>query len=271
MLSTFRPPAPPLRRYISMLWLVDGYVATHRRERALPTGHIGLVINLGDDRWSVYAPDDLERATRLSGSLVGGPGDRYTILDPREQRSSMGAQFTATGAAALLGLPAHELASQDVGLADLWGDRAQALRERLIDLPSPEARLDALEAALLQRIRRSKVIDIAIVHAARRFDSEPGVTVRAVAREIGVSDQRLIRQFRAAVGLAPKRYARVRRFQSAMQRIGAGQPVDWPQLAVDCGFYDQAHLINEFRAFAGATPTEVMHGDPERINHVVIA
>ena len=270
MLSTFRPPLPPLRRYISMLWLVDGYVAAHTRERALPNGHIGLVINLGDDRWSVYAQDDLTRATRLSGSLVGGATDRYAILDPREQGASMGAQFTATGAAALLGLPAHELTDRDVGLADLWGDRAQALRERLINLPSPEARLDELEAALLQRAQRGRVIDIAVVHAARRLDVETGVTVRAVAREIGVSEQRLIRQFRDAVGLTPKRYARVRRFQSAMQRIGAGLSIDWPQLAVDCGFYDQAHLINEFRAFAGATPTEVARGDPERMSHFVI-
>ena len=271
MLSLFRPPSPPLRPYVSMLWLLERYVATHTRERALPTGHIGLVINLADDRWSLYAPGDLTRAERLSGSLVGGATDRYTILDPREQAASMGAQFTATGAAALLGLPASELTDRDVGLADLWGDRAQQLRERWIDLPTPEARLDALEAALLQRLRSAKVIDIAVAHATRRFDSEPGVTVRAVARELGVSDQRLIRRFRETVGLTPKRYARVRRFQSVVQHVGAGRAIDWPQLAADCGFYDQAHLINEFRAFAGVTPVEFARGDPDRINHVVIA
>lgn len=270
MLSLFRPPLPPLRRHVALLWLVQDYVATHVRERALPTGCASLIINLRDDRWSVYTPDDLVRAKRLSASLVGGARDRHLILDPREQRASMGAEFTPAGAAALLGVPASELANVDAGLADLWGDRADALRERLLNLDSPHARLATLEAALLDRLRRAKPIDPLIENAAQRLDAEPGSTVRRIARDAGVSDQRFIRRFREDVGLAPKRYARVRRFQAAVRRIGAGLPVDWSRVAADCGFYDQPHLIREFRDFAGVTPTEFARGDPDRINHVII-
>ena len=86
------------------------------------------------------------------------------------------------------------------------------------------------------------------------FGRRPLVTsVTAVTDAVGLSPKRFIERFKFEVGMTPKRYCRVLRFQRAIARAHEGHRVDWVQLALDCGFSDQAHLIHEFRAFSGVS------------------
>jgi transcriptional regulator GlxA family with amidase domain len=99
----------------------------------------------------------------------------------------------------------------------------------------------------------------------------PDVRVRDVARRVGLSQRRFIQVFAAEVGLTPKLYARVKRFQRARALVRGTAPPDWAQLAVECGYFDQAHLIRDFRAFAGLTPEEYLRHRSEYVlhNHVL--
>jgi len=81
--------------------------------------------------------------------------------------------------------------------------------------------------------------------------------------DTGLSHTRFIQLFRENVGLTPKLFYRVRRFRTLPDRIGKGMPVNWAELAVDCGYFDQAHLIRDFRAFAGITPLEYSRAMPD--------
>ena len=95
--------------------------------------------------------------------------------------------------------------------------------------------------------------------------------VRDVARRVGLSQRRFIRVFAAEVGLTPKLYGRVRRFQRALALVRGVPAPDWAQLAVECGYFDQSHLIRDFRAFAGLTPEEYLRHRSEQVlhNHVL--
>ena len=83
-----------------------------------------------------------------------------------------------------------------------------------------------------------------------------------------MSAKRFIERFKAQVGVSPKRYCRIRRFQQAVARAHRGRPVDWAQVALDCGYYDQSHFIHEFRAFSGLTPTAYQASRTPFQNHV---
>ena len=111
----------------------------------------------------------------------------------------------------------------------------------------------------------------AVGFALREFQGAAGVrTVADVSGKIGLSSRRFIQVFTDEVGLTPKLFCRVRRFQEAVQRIGTGQCVNRASVALDCGYFDQAHFIHDFRAFSGLNPSAYAAQRTEHLNHVPI-
>ena len=105
----------------------------------------------------------------------------------------------------------------------------------------------------------------------RGFDCAPGMaTVREMAKQTGWSERRFSQVFREAVGLSPKTWCRVQRFQRAVQQLHAGGDVRWAELALDCGFYDQSHFANEFRAFSGIDATTYSARRTRWANHIAV-
>jgi transcriptional regulator GlxA family with amidase domain len=168
-------------------------------------------------------------------------------------------------------MPSAELHGVQVSLNDVWGGFAAELRERLMAAQEAEARFDLLEAALLQRLDGPPARHPAVAFALRELHGAPGRTIGEVRDQTGVSERRFIELFHRQVGLAPKLYARVRRFQTALRRIRTGSPVDWADIALACGYFDQAHLIHDFRAIAGLRPSEYAALRTEHLNHVPIS
>jgi AraC-like DNA-binding protein len=83
-----------------------------------------------------------------------------------------------------------------------------------------------------------------------------------------LSPKRFIEKFKAAVGVTPKHYCRILRFQQTLAQAENGRRVDWTHIALDCGYFDQAHFIHDFRSFAGITPTGYQAGQTQFRNHV---
>jgi AraC-like DNA-binding protein len=166
-------------------------------------------------------------------------------------------------------VPAHETSDADIPLDTLWGRRRTAiLRERLLEGEGIDAKLGVLEAALLE-MWTPPGLHPAVSFALAMFDRAPTTTkIAAVSDTIGLSAKRFIERFKIEVGLTPKRYCRIRRFQRAVALVNRGCQIDWPQVALDCGYFDQAHFINDFRSFAGLTPTGYLSARTSFQNHV---
>jgi AraC-like DNA-binding protein len=125
-----------------------------------------------------------------------------------------------------------------------------------------------MEDALLE-MWRPPGLHPAVAYALDAFARRSHATsVKAVTDVIGLSAKRFIERFKNEVGLTPKRYCRILRFQQAVRRAHRCPHVDWSQVAVDCGYFDQAHFIHDFRAFAGLTPTAYLAARTEFQNHV---
>ncbi|MFF7733245.1 helix-turn-helix domain-containing protein [Streptomyces sp. NPDC007984] len=264
---TTRPTAPGLGAAIGAMGWVRGRYA-HSAELALPTGGAQLLVNLDEDALSSTPLKGARR--RTGGAALHGPYSEPAVIDPAQQRAVLWVAFRPGGVRPFLDAPVSEVRDRLVGLDDLWGTDGAVLRERLIEAMAaggPRAGLRALETALTDRARRPTEPDPAVRLAAALLDR--GTPVGEVTDRLGWTERRLARGCTEHLGLPPKRYARVRRFQRLLGQVNAGHgPPDWAFLAAHCGYHDQAHLIHEFRAFAGMTPTAYAPRSPRERNHV---
>jgi len=273
MLFLERVPAAPLDGFIRVLWYAQAREVAHRRERVLPTGCVQVILNLERD----FLLDCPEGASdlRMPPALVVGARSAYEIIDSSDMADLIGIVFAPGGFAPFAADAVDLFSNRTVGLEDAWGAMARGLRDRLRELPNPRQRLRCLESFLVERFAprltrhgpwRSPEIDFA-VHA---FGSTPGIaTVRDVARRTGWSERRFSQVFREEVGLSPKTWCRVQRFQRAVRQLYAGADVPWAEMALDCGFYDQSHFANEFRAFSGIDATTYSARRTQWANHIV--
>lgn len=169
--------------------------------------------------------------------------------------------------AAVLGVPPSAIAEQPTPLEDLWGDAAERLATRLAGADDAARAASILDEAIAERLvtRGAEPHTRLVLEAAARL---PTVRVNEVADALGVSERNLRRVFREVVGMSPKEFARLMRFHLALREAGSRSDVDWAGVAAAAGYYDQAHLIAEFRDIAGVTPrallSELRGGAPAR-------
>ena len=109
----------------------------------------------------------------------------------------------------------------------------------------------------------------AVTFALQAFAHQPhDARISAVTGMSNLTPKRFIKKFKSTVGVTPKRYCRLLRFQQALAEAEHGNQVDWTRIAMDCGYFDQAHFIHDFRSFAGITPTGYQAGQTQFRNHV---
>jgi len=267
-------PRPPLSEFVHLLWLYEGYKQPHAKERILPTGEMEIVINLVEDQTRLYDRDNTGLCQTFGGSMISGAHCEYQVIDTAEQRSVIGVHFRPGGAFPFLRMPAGELRDMTVSLDTLWGAAAVDLRDRLLEASTHQARFEILEQVLLAELVRGPAKTIQDRHAAvqfalRWFVAKPHMTtIAGVLDQIGLSPKRFIQVFRDETGFTPKVFCRIRRFQRALDRMEGRKSVEWPGVALDCGYFDQAHFIHDFRAFSGINPSSyLLHQTPHR-NHV---
>lgn len=269
MLYHLYTPRPPLADFVNVFWLYQGSVLPHAKERLLPTGTVELVINLNEDTLRIYDPQNHDQLQGFPGSLVCGPHSEFFVIDTPGQDLIVGVHFKPGGAFPFFNLPADELHNTHVSLDTLWGTEAGYLRERLLAAATPQAKFAILEQVLLAQAARPLAPHPAVVLFLKELQS--GSYARplgSIIEQIGLSRRRFIQLFRAEVGLTPKLFNRVQRFQEVLRRIGSGQPFDWTDTALTWGYFDQAHFIHDFQAFSGFNPTAYLARRSEHLNHV---
>lgn len=270
MLYRSYTPSSRLAGLVERFWLCSD-APSHRRERILPSGTTELVINLHDDEIRIYEPLHADLYARFSGAVVSGPYSRCFLIDPTQHASIIGVHFRPGGAFPFFGLPIDELVDTHLDLDTLWGRLATELRERLCAAPTAVKQFSLLEAALVSRLAHAPIRHGAVGLALTKFgETHEGTRVRDVASYVGLSQRRFIEVFAAEVGLTPKLYCRVRRFQQAMDSVQNAIAPEWSKVAAGCGYFDQSHLIRDFLAFSGLTPADYFRQTNPHVlpNHV---
>jgi AraC-like DNA-binding protein len=256
MWTTYQVTRRPLCSYVSFLWLSENYRQPHPVELILPTATVDMVVDL--------AQVDSPR------SVLSGVQSRAIELDTAGRLSLIGARFKPGGAFSLLGIPAVELHNCTVSLDTIWGYRGEQLREQLHIAKLPLERFQILEVFLAERLHVGPPLSECVRHSVNAIDGAgETVSVQNLALRSGMSPIRFSTLFGDHVGLTPKSYARIVRFQRAIAAIGPATHVDWASIALGCGYFDQAHFNHDFLRFCGVAPSRYLTDRTEHPNHVV--
>ncbi len=189
-------------------------------------------------------------------SFFAGLFDSPVITESMGPNGGLQIDFTPIGAYRFFGMPMHELANSVVSLVDLLGLSASSLSEQLQLLPSWEPRFEMMDRLIARRLADAPEDSPAVAAAYERIRASGGlVSIGTLADEVGWSQKHLIQRFREQIGLPPKTFARMVRFGKAIELVRGPQPGLGADIAHRCGYYDQAHLIRDFRRFAGTTPS----------------
>ena len=205
--------------------MARGFLPRRWRNLILPDGAMELIINLGDPQ-TLCARNHPGKRTLFRRSWISG-------------------------------MPLCEFSEQVIELDAVFGPQINELRDRLGEKTTADAGFDLLEEWLRaqQRTPPTRAVGYALRAIENGADS---VRIGRMAAEIGISHKHLLREFDRCVGLTPKIFSRLCSFQRVIQSVGHRPEVEWADTARKCGYYDQAHLIREFRAFSGFTPASYL-------------
>ncbi len=273
-----RPADPRLRAY------VHGYLASSSnlrvpvRELHLPSTEVAVLLNFGESHRRLDAAGSGEWSAR-DGVWVVGLHNRHQLTQAFGERHFMVVRFTPIGAHLFLRLPMYAIANEAVDLEQINPTFARVLVSRVGVAKSWVDRFAAVESLIAERVAQVQIPASTGLAWRRLVAADGRVALGSVAAELDCSHRTLIANFRTCVGFPPKTIARLLRFNRVARELDhlsstranepAGKPsieaepaderlvraVRWTDLAADCGYFDQAHLIKDFRAFAGSNPT----------------
>jgi AraC-like DNA-binding protein len=267
-----RPPGPRLSPFVQVLWASEAPTTPSTpaslaavRERVLPTGAAHLVFRLSGPPLRLYESVDDPIGHTVGHAILGGPRERFYLRDVSEPTISVGAQLWPGALALLAGVPAHTLHDRHVAVGEVWGEaESERIRSRLHALPTAALRLAAFEQILTARLPKESALHPAIAHALRAIARQTEIT--RIVESTGYSHRHFLDLFTQAVGLTPKRFARICRFQEALRGLETEAPLT--TVTYDAGYGDQPHFAREFRAISGLTPSAYRRLSPANANHV---
>nr|WP_042185826.1 helix-turn-helix domain-containing protein [Kibdelosporangium sp. MJ126-NF4]CEL16914.1 Transcriptional regulator, AraC family [Kibdelosporangium sp. MJ126-NF4]CTQ91857.1 Transcriptional regulator, AraC family [Kibdelosporangium sp. MJ126-NF4] len=243
-----RAPHPALRHLVRRYIGYTQHGVSLPVHRGLPSGTVTLIISLAEPIRMIGGPG----GTRHVQAAVGGLHLEPTLIRQDSFQQGIHLELNPVGLRALLGVPATELTSDTIDMADLPVRWAATLPERLAAQPSWATRFALLDAELAGALRPVTLV-AEVQWAWRRMVTERGVRpVTDLADEVGWSRRHFTSRFAQEVGLGPKQVSRLIRFEHSASLIRAGRSL--AEAAIEAGYYDQAHMTNEWRAFAGCTP-----------------
>jgi AraC-like DNA-binding protein len=271
MLFKLHFPKPPLSQFVENIWYYDGHHVEYKREKILPDGAIELIIDLDDWSKKIF-PDEVttEKYRTVKKAWISGERTRYIIIGS-DNSNMIGIRFKPGGAYPFFGFPISELTEWVTELDLIWGRLIYDIRDQLLEIDSPEEKLLRFETFLLEQTKRSLEPDRTMSFAIYKLQHSPQfLAIRDLASQIGITQKHLISQFEKVVGLRPKSFARVSKFNKVLKVIEQRQQIEWASIASECGYYDQAHFIKEFHNFSGLNPSVYLTRRGEYLGYIPI-
>jgi AraC-like DNA-binding protein len=248
-------PWARLLPWVRLLWYVRAPEAVGR-ERVLPNGDVQIVINLAREFCTGCREE--HEGFKQAPALLVGTQRCYGVIDTADLKEMIGVVFRPGGVRRFVAEPAEAFRFAETALEDLWGRGVAELRERLMEVSDVAAKFTVLEQELAERLRWDEVHPgflLAMRELQAASQRGASVSVNDMSRVTGYSARRLGQLFGEEIGVGPKMFARILRFQRVVQQLHRGSEMRWDALALECGYGDQSHFANDFREFSGVNPT----------------
>ena len=264
-------PSKPLDEYIDCIIYYSDYNPAHHIEKLLPDGKINLIIALDEiDRYT-FEPESLTEKTKCTSAWISGMQKEYICFSAAQHSRMLVVQFKPNGAYPFFHLPLTELTDLVVDADLILGKDFLFLREKLLAQNNCQNIFPIITTWLTKRLlaldHHKAIIEFAILN----INTIPTQNqLKKIAEKTGYSQKQFIHIFKKFVGLTPKQYQKITRFNLALSEIEYQKKLDWTKISYDCGYYDQAHFINEFQNFSGFSPSRYLTKRGEFLNYIPI-
>ncbi|MEP6491146.1 MAG: helix-turn-helix domain-containing protein [bacterium] len=246
-------PSPRLAPFVRRIWTLRGpATGAFAPEPIVPDGCVELIFHLGDPFAQVIG----DRRTVQSRAIVVGQATAPAVVGPTGVVDVVGVRLHPWSAAPLLGVSAAELRDRVLSMDDVLGSTADRLWNCLVDRSAHRSAPKSIERIVEEVFALRDRPDPNAIALVRHFTSQPDVpSIRATANHFGRTSRWVQRTFAESVGLAPKMLIRIVRIQRVLRMARENPAATWSSMAMKAGYYDQAHLIRDFRQLVGAPPT----------------
>lgn len=222
----------------------------------LPDTCVELVIHFSDPYKTTFS----NQSTSIQQtSFVVGQMKNFMKIEPHGKTGFIAVRFTALGAHHFFGMPMKEMANGETGLKSVWKDLAPEIDERIHFAQSTAERARIIQHYLKTQLSQNGHVDKAISFAIFEIKRTQGaLPIDTLASQIGMSTRQLVRRFDQRIGVSPKEFARITKFIGALDRLNSSRNKSLTEVALDSGYYDQAHFIHDFREYSGMTPGDYL-------------
>lgn len=250
-------PRAPLNDFIDVFIYFERVERDHTIDRFLPNGDTEILIDFHDTPQFIYDNNSLREIQACHHVWASGLRTEPITIPSGNGAAMMVIAFKKGMAAPFFPFPMEEIADCVVDADLIWGSDFGDLREKLLDEKDIGKRFELVEQFLILRFAAVLNVNPCIAFAVEEMTRRPDrLSIARMNQKIGYSQKHFTEMFRKHIGITPKSYLKIMRFQKAVRTIDAAASIEWDMVAQECGFYDQAHFINDFKHFSGFTPEQ---------------
>jgi AraC-like DNA-binding protein len=263
-------PSFPLNNFVEYILHYEDYNPVHTKEKILPDGGTDLLIDLTDEPKKIFNNDDHSKHRVVKKGWISGIRKEFITIGASHQTMIV-VRFKPGRAFPFFKFPLNELTDQIVELNEIWNSRFLSLRDQLINISDPEKRVESVEDFLLNISKNKLYICESVDYTINELEkNESLIKINTLAEKIGYSHKHLVHLFESKVGITPKYYSRIMKFQKAVISLEKNENMNWFDLAYQCSYYDQSHFVNEFKKFSGLNPTSYLKEKGEVVNYIPV-
>lgn len=266
-------PKFPLNQFIECFIYYEAPMTIQNTiDRFLPDGNVEILIDMNDAPQYIYDNTTLKEIQACQHVWASGVRTEAISIPSGRGASMMVIAFKHGMAYPFFPVPMNEISDCVVDADLLWGPDFGILRERILEKRHSPSKFQIVEDFLIKKFHSKMILNPCVEYAIGAIVDQPDqIKLGNLNQKIGYSQKHFIDLFKRHVGIAPKAYLKIMRFQKAVNEIGRQKEVDWTGVSLDCGFYDQSHFINDFKLFSGFTPEQYANYEFDYLNYVPVA
>lgn len=263
-------PKFPLNQFVDCFIYHEAYNPVHSIDRFLPDGNTEIIIDLDDTPKFIYDNETLKEIQACHHVWASGVRTEYISIPSGKDSAMFVISFKRGMAYPFFPFDMNEISDCVVDGDLIWGSDFAFLREEILETKDAQLRFQIVENFLLETFCSMLTLNPCVGYALKQIIHQPDqTTLGELNQKVGYSQKHFISMFKKQIGITPKAYLKIMRFQKAINEIEK-QEIDWTLISQDCGFYDQAHFINDFKLFSGFTPEEYKKRKSHILNYVPV-
>ena len=271
MIAEIYIPTHPLNLFVNHFFYYSGYNPDHSIDRFLPDGDVQIIFDLTNDPKFIYNNETLKEIQSCRNVWFAGFRTEPITIPSGKESEMLIVQFKKGRAFPFSIEPMQNLKNFVVDAELVIGPEILNIREKLLEATLPIEKFRVLEKQLLWVYLKQPKENPFVDFVVQTIIASPNqYSIKTISDKAGYSQKHIIKLFKEHVGVTPKEFLKVIRFQKVIQQVQYHQSVDWSQIAFDCGFYDQSHFIADFKDFSGFTPSDYIKQRGEFLNYIPV-